>query len=107
MTIHLRADEGGHVYPSGPQPMARLPLTAELYLLAHDVYTGRLLIYKESLANGLAGAVLLDLWLDDRVAVGWAYDHRSQQWRSDPGRLTRLQTGPVGGPLTGTALAAV
>ncbi|HEX4815784.1 MAG TPA: GPP34 family phosphoprotein [Nonomuraea sp.] len=46
----------------------RLPLHQDLYLLAHD-QSGKPLIHQSSMALGLAGAALLDLALDGRVAV--------------------------------------
>lgn len=47
-------------------PQDRLPLHQELYLLAHD-RSGKLLVHRTSMALGLAGAVLLELVLSERV----------------------------------------
>ncbi|MEW9548170.1 GPP34 family phosphoprotein [Nonomuraea sp. NPDC050783] len=48
--------------------MDSLPLYQDLYLLAHD-QSGKLLVHPSSMALGLAGAALLELALDGRVAV--------------------------------------
>ncbi|MEV5552370.1 GPP34 family phosphoprotein [Nonomuraea wenchangensis] len=48
--------------------MDRLPLHHDLYLIAHG-QAGKLLIHPASMALGLAGAALLELALDGRVAV--------------------------------------
>ena len=47
----------------------RLPLRDELFLLGHDDDTGHPHIHRQALALGLAGAVLIDLFLAGRVAL--------------------------------------
>jgi hypothetical protein len=51
-----------------PTPANPLPLHHDLYLIAHG-QSGRPLIPRSSLALGLAAAALLELALDDRVAI--------------------------------------
>ncbi|NRQ32843.1 GPP34 family phosphoprotein [Nonomuraea sp. NN258] len=48
--------------------MERLPLHQELYLISHD-HSGKPLIHQSSMALGLAGAVLLDLALRERLTI--------------------------------------
>ncbi|WP_327584208.1 GPP34 family phosphoprotein [Nonomuraea sp. NBC_00507] len=74
--------------------MNRLPLHQDLYLVAHD-QSGKPLIHQSSMALGLAGAALLDLALDGRVAVA-----RGRVAVSDP-------VVPTGDPLTDDLLALV
>jgi hypothetical protein len=107
MTVYANADKARRVHTPTPQPMARLPLHAELYLLAHNDDTGELHINEQSLTIGLAGAILLDLWLAGHIEIGWTFNEWTQQWKPEPGRLTRIKTEPVGDPLTDAALAAV
>jgi len=47
----------------------RLPLRDELFLLGHDDDTGHLHVHRQTLALGLAGAVLIDLYLAGRVTL--------------------------------------
>ncbi|MBF8191271.1 GPP34 family phosphoprotein [Nonomuraea sp. K274] len=54
--------------------MNRLPLHADLYLIAHD-QSGKPLIHQSSMTLGLAGAALLELALSERVVV--ARDRRA------------------------------
>ena len=108
MTVFVTADKARTV----PPPIrldhrAVLPLHAELYLLAHDDDTGELLINEQSLAVGLAGALLLELSLGGHVAVGYLYDEFRVQWQVQPGRLTVCRPGPVGSAPLDAALAAV
>src|SRR5690349_21450491 len=105
--IASTADKARTVHPTGPQPTVRLPLRAELYLLAHDVDTGRPYVNEQSLAVGLAGAILLELWLAGRIAIGFSYDLIRSQWRQDPGRLTIVHADSLGDPLTDAALATI
>lgn len=46
-----------------------LPLRDEVFLLGHDGDTGRTHIHRQALALGLAGAVLIDLFLTGRIAL--------------------------------------
>ncbi|WP_285687868.1 GPP34 family phosphoprotein [Actinoplanes sp. NBRC 103695] len=88
-------------------PAAVLPLHAELYLLAHDDDSGKPLINEQSLAIGLAGALLLELWFAGHVYIGSAFDYKQRQWRPESGRLAVARPGPTGSPLRDSALAAV
>jgi hypothetical protein len=108
MTTYATVDEARPV-PTMPRPdpAAVLPLHAELYLLAHDDDTGKRLINEQSLAIGLAGALLLELWFARHIHIGWVYDYQKQRWRKEPGRLVVAKTGPTAGPLTDAAFAAV
>jgi hypothetical protein len=85
---------------------ADLPLHAEVYLLAHDDDTGRPHLNEQSLAIGLAGAVLLELVEAGHLVVGWVYDDFTARWRRRPGQLYMCRPGPAGSPLLDAALAA-
>ncbi|MFI6924312.1 GPP34 family phosphoprotein [Nonomuraea spiralis] len=65
--------------------MTRAPLHHELFLIGHD-QTGKPLVHQHSMAVGLAGAVLLDLALSERVTVG-------------QGRISVADPTPVGDPV--------
>ncbi|WP_203708045.1 GOLPH3/VPS74 family protein [Asanoa iriomotensis] len=84
-----------------------LPLHAELYLLAHDDDTGKQLINEQTLAIGLAGALLLELWFTKHIYIGWGFDTWKQQWYEAPGQLAVAKSGPTANSLTDAALAAV
>jgi len=90
-----------------PDRLARLPLRAELYLVAHDDDRGTAHIHPRVLAVGLAGAVLLELWLAGRVYPGWRFDTAGGRWVPGPGQLPVVVPHPVGDPLTDAALAVV
>ncbi|MFG3642500.1 GPP34 family phosphoprotein [Micromonospora sp. NPDC047762] len=47
----------------------RLPLRDDLFLLGHDDDTGHPHVHRQTLALGLAGAVLIDLYLAGRVSL--------------------------------------
>jgi len=108
MTVFVTADEARPVPTTFRlDPRAALPLHAELYLLAHDDDTGELLINQQSLAIGLAGALLLELSLKGHVAIGYVYNEFSRVWQPQPGRLTVRRPGPAGSMPLDNALAAV
>jgi hypothetical protein len=95
------------IFPTGDDLTAQthpLPLRSELFLIAHDDRTGRCHLNESSLQFGLAAAVLLELWLTNRVTIGWRYDARQGTAVADPGRITVLDTAPSGDTLTDTAL---
>ncbi len=100
-------DEARTVYPTAPDRMARLPLHAELFLLAHDDDTGQPHIHEQSLAVGLAGAILLELWFAHRIAIGWTCDMATRRWVPQPGRLTIANNDSVGDPISDAAMAAI
>jgi hypothetical protein len=108
MTPYVTADEARPVPTTiRLDPRAALPLHAELYLLAHDDDTGERLINQQSLAIGLAGALLLELSLEGHVAVGYVYNEFSRVWERQPGRLTVCRPGPAGSMPLDDALTAV
>ncbi|MEV4201343.1 GOLPH3/VPS74 family protein [Micromonospora globbae] len=80
----------------------RLPLRDELFLLGHDDDTGQLHIHRQSLAIGLAGAVLIDLFLAGRILLDPTDDRPAGE------RWLRLHTDqPVGDLIADTAIAAI
>lgn len=87
--------------------MARLPLRAELFLLAHDDDTGEPHLNEQTLAVGLAGAILLELWLSRQVVIGWSQDTFTQRWQRQPGALTIATDQPTSDPLSEAALATI
>ena len=94
--------------PQAPQSQGdeyrRLPLRAELFLIAHDDDTGRCHVDKRRLAIGLACAVLLELWLARRIRIGWRPDARSGGWHRNPGHITILDATLTGDPIIDAAL---
>jgi hypothetical protein len=81
----------------------RLSLRTDLYLIAHDD-TGRPHLDKRSRATGLAGAVLLELWLARHIRIGWQDNPRHGTWQRNPGHITLLNATPTGDPITDAAL---
>jgi hypothetical protein len=81
-------------FPASQPPMARLPLRDELFLLGHDDDTGACHLHPTTLAIGLAGAALIDLWQARRITV-------------EGGNILVLAREPVGEPLTDAALTAI
>ncbi|MEV5695546.1 GOLPH3/VPS74 family protein [Micromonospora globbae] len=80
----------------------RLPLRDELFLLGHDDDTGHPHIHRQALALGLAGAVLIDLFLAGRITLD------PNDNRPDGERWLRLHTHqPVGDLIADTAIAAI
>jgi hypothetical protein len=98
---------GGRGDGAAPDRLARLPLRAELYLVAHDDERGAAHVHPRVLAVGLAGAVLLELWLAGRVYPGWRFDPGTARWVPGPGQLAVVLPHAVGDPLTDAALAVV
>lgn len=90
-----------------PQAMVRLPLPAELWLLAHHHDTGALHLHYQSLTVGLAGATLLDLSLSRHVAIGWDRDPTTRVWQPRPGAITITTGQRLGDPLRDAALDVV
>lgn len=84
-----------------------LPLRAELFVLAHDDDTGHLRTTRRTLERTLAAAVLLELWLAGRIAIGWRYNARHGVWDPDPGRITINNPEPTGDPINDTALTTL
>ncbi|MFC3499846.1 GPP34 family phosphoprotein [Micromonospora krabiensis] len=80
---------------------ARLPLRDELFLLGHDDDTGQPHLHRHALAVGLAGAVLIDLFLAGRITItphGGPVGEQRPRARS---------VHPVGDLITDSALTAV
>ncbi|HEX6074913.1 MAG TPA: GPP34 family phosphoprotein [Micromonosporaceae bacterium] len=84
-----------------------LPLRAKLFLITHHDKTGQRHIDQRGLELGLAGAVLLDLELANKVQIGWRCDARHGTWQQDPGRITVLNADPTGDPIADAALVAL
>ena len=81
----------------------QLPLRDELFLLGHDDDTGQPHIHRQALALGLAGAVLIDLFLAGQIALDTTDD-------TGPGGEQRLRMHldrPVGDLIADTALASI
>lgn len=107
-TLTLGEARTVHQHQYRPDPMARLPLRAELFLLAHNDDTGEPHINEQSLAIGLAGAILLELWLSKHVVIGWTVDTLTGMWVHSPGRLTPVEaTPPLGDPLSQAAVTMI
>ncbi|OKI46054.1 GOLPH3/VPS74 family protein [Micromonospora sp. CB01531] len=79
-----------------------LPLRDELFLLGHNDDTGQPHIHRQALALGLAGAVLIDLFLAGRIVLDL------NDGRPAGERWLRLRTDqPVGDLIADTAIAAI
>ncbi|MFJ8582360.1 GPP34 family phosphoprotein [Micromonospora sp. NPDC093277] len=79
-----------------------LPLRDELFLLGHNDDTGNPHIHRQALALGLAGAVLIDLYLAGRIVLDPTDDRPAGE------RWLRLHTDhPVGDLIADTAIAAI
>src|SRR5690242_15862032 len=108
MTMFATADKANPVPTSlRLDPRGVLPLHAELYLLAHDDDTGKVLLNQQSLELGLAGALVLELAFKECGAVGYHYDAFRCQWKRQPGRLTLCRTRPTANTLWDAALTTV
>ncbi|RKF27959.1 GOLPH3/VPS74 family protein [Micromonospora globbae] len=80
----------------------RLPLRDELFLLGHDDDTGHPHIHRQALALGLAGAVLIDLFLAGRITLDPTGNRPAGE------RWLRLHTDqPVGDLIADTAITAI
>jgi hypothetical protein len=102
-----RAGQAPTVFQGVPERMARLPLHAELWLVAHDDDSGEPHIHEGSLAVGLAGALLLHLWLNEQVYVGWRWNELHQRFVPEPGGLAVATGASTGDPLADLALATI
>ncbi|OKI50965.1 GOLPH3/VPS74 family protein [Micromonospora sp. CB01531] len=82
--------------------LPRLPLRDELFLLGHNDDIGQPHIHRQALALGLAGAVLIDIFLAGRIALDPNDDRPAGE------RWLRLHTDqPVGDLIADTAIAAI
>jgi hypothetical protein len=86
--------EARTVQPITPPRTARLPLRDELYLLGHDDDYGKPYLHPQSLAVGMAGAVLIELYALGRTTV-------------EDGRIVVHRREPTGDLITDNALAAI
>ncbi|WP_026268885.1 GOLPH3/VPS74 family protein [Salinispora arenicola] len=82
--------------------LPRLPLRDELFLLGHNDDTGQPHVHRQALALGLAGAVLIDLFLAGRLVLDPTDDRPvSERW-------LRLHTDqPIGDLIADAAIAAI
>lgn len=81
----------------------QLPLRDELFLLGHDDDTGQPHVHRRTLALGMAGAVLIDLFLAGRVTLD-----PNETTRPAPIAQLRLRIDrPVGDLIADTALASI
>jgi hypothetical protein len=92
--------------PSAPQhdQPERMPLRTDLYLIAHDQDTGQPHIDKQTIANGLAAAVLLDLWYAGRVRLGWHGNPRHGTRKRNRGQITLTDASATGDSINDAAL---
>ncbi|SCE69163.1 Golgi phosphoprotein 3 (GPP34) [Micromonospora purpureochromogenes] len=81
----------------------QLPLRDELFLLGHNDDTGQPHIHRQALALGMAGAVLIDLFLAGRIVLDDTDDARS----GGNQRLRLRHDPPVGDLIADTAIASV
>jgi len=94
------------VFPSTDPlaPEVRLALRSELFLIAHDDQTGREHLDRRFFCLGLAGSVLLELSLEQRIMIGNHYVIRDGRYIHDPGRILIKDPGCYGDPLTDAAI---
>ena len=119
MTVYMHSNSpGAQQVPAPPldtappvdaesRAPAKVPLHAELYMLAHDDDTGERHISEHVLALGLAGALLVELVCAERVVVGWVYDDFRRQWQPRSGGIYISRPGDAGSPLLDAALAVL
>ncbi|MET7804328.1 GOLPH3/VPS74 family protein [Micromonospora chersina] len=80
----------------------QLPLRDELFLLGHHDDTGQPHLHRQALALGMAGGVLIDLFLAGRITLDSYDDHPAAD------RWLRLNSDhPVGDLIADTALTAI
>jgi hypothetical protein len=82
----------------------RMPLHADLFLISHCDDTGRPHLEKHSVAVGLAGAVLLELWYAGRVRLGWHGNPHQGTWQRNHTQVTLLNATPSGDPIHDAAI---
>ncbi len=92
--------------PSAPQhdQPERTPLRTDLYLIAHDQDTGQPHIDTQTIANGLAAAVLLELWYAGRVHLGRHSNPQHSTRRRNHGQITLLDASATGDHINDTAI---
>jgi hypothetical protein len=82
----------------------RMPLRTDLFLIAHCDDTGRPHLDKRSVAVGLAGAVLLELWYAGRVRLGWHGNPDQCTWQRNHTQVTLRNATPTDDPVHDAAL---
>jgi hypothetical protein len=95
------------VVPNPRDPEVRLPLRTELFLIAHSDTTGRNHLGRRILNLGLAGAILLELWLTGRIQIGKDFQIHLNTYRPDPGRISIVDPEFYGDPLTDQAMKLI
>ncbi len=82
----------------------RMPLRTDLFLIAHCDDTGRPHMPKHSIAIGLAGAILLELWYAGRVRLGWHGNPEHCTWERNHTQVTLLNATPTDDPIHDAAI---
>jgi hypothetical protein len=82
----------------------RMPLRTDLFLISHDDDTGRPHLEKHSIAVGLAGAILLELWYAGRVRLGWHGNPHQHTWQRNHTHVTLLNATPTNDPIHDAAI---
>jgi len=82
----------------------RMPLRTDLFLIAHCDDTGRPHLDKRSVAVGLAGAVLLELWYAGRVRLGWHGNPDQCTWQRNHTQITLRNATPTNAPIHDAAI---
>jgi len=95
------------IVPNPRDPEIRLPLRTELFLIAHSDETGRNHLSRKALNLGLAGAVLMELSLTERIQIGKQYRIRDGGYVKDTGRITIIDPEFYGDPLTDQAMKLI
>jgi len=85
----------------------RMPLRTDLFLIAHCDDTGRPHLPKHSIAVGLAGAVLLELWYAGRVRLGWHGNPDQCTWQRNHTQVTLRNATPTDDPIHDAAIGLV
>jgi hypothetical protein len=109
MTAHT-LEHDTHIRPITTLPTGRydqperMPLRTDLFLISHDDDTGRPHLEKHSIAVGLAGAILLELWYAGRVRLGWHGNPQQHTWQRNHTHVTLLNATPTHDPIHDTAI---
>jgi hypothetical protein len=82
----------------------RMPLRNDLFLISHCDDTGRPHLDKRSVAVGLAGAILLELWHAGRVRLGWHGNPDQCTWERNHTQVTLLDATPTDDPIHDAAI---
>ncbi len=82
----------------------RMPLRTDLYLIGHNDDTGQPHLDKHTIAVGLAGAVLLELWYAGRVRLGWHGNPQHGTWQRNHTHVTLTDASATGDTIHDAAL---